>query len=58
MAGRSAHDIVSQVGPPNSRSDNGDGTYLLQWMATGYHIALLFDGQGTCLGVTHEFAGG
>jgi hypothetical protein len=30
--------------------------YLLQWQATGYHIALQFDANGICVGVTHEFA--
>ena len=44
---------LSVVGPPNSVSAAGNGKTLYQWLAAGYHIALLFDGE-TCEGVTHE----
>mgnify|MGYP003964036481 CR=1 FL=1 len=33
-----------------------DTNVLLQWMATGYHIALIFEND-ICQGVSHEFAG-
>jgi len=54
LKGRPEADIVAAVGPPQSRGVAAGG-YLLQWMATGYHIALRFDAQGICQGVTHEF---
>ncbi len=47
--------IIAVLGSPSAISAAPDGRQLLQWQATGYHIALLFDGE-TCLGVTHEFA--
>jgi len=56
MTGKTKEDIVAAVGPPSSISQLPDGKMLLQWIATGYHIALLFDGE-TFDGVTHEFAG-
>jgi hypothetical protein len=52
---RSKAEIVAVVGPPNSISGAANGRTLCQWMATGYHIALLFDGE-TCEGITHQFA--
>jgi len=55
LRGKSFHTIVAIVGSPTSRSVTGNGKTLYQWMATGYHIALLFDGD-ICEGVTHEFA--
>jgi len=32
-----------------------DGTVLLQWQASGYHICLLFDSENICLGVQSEY---
>jgi hypothetical protein len=57
IAGRTEADIVSVVGPPNSITSLPGGKRLLQWQATGYHIALRFNGT-TCDGVTHEHAAG
>lgn len=54
LKGKSKAEIISVVGPPNSISAAANGRTLSQWLATGYHIALLFDGE-TCEGVTHEF---
>ena len=54
LKGKTKDQIVAVVGPPNSVSVAGEGKTVCQWMATGYHIALLFDGD-TCEGVTHEF---
>jgi hypothetical protein len=55
LRGRSFNAIVASVGPPSSRSAASNGRTLYQWMATGYHIALIFDGD-VCEGVTHEFS--
>lgn len=54
LKGRKESEIVAAVGPPTSRSGLAGGKYLLQWQATGYHIALRFFDDGTCDGVTHE----
>ena len=55
LRGKSFQTIVAITGPPTSRSGAQNGKNLYQWMATGYHIALIFDGD-ICEGVTHEFA--
>lgn len=54
LAGRREGEIVAAVGPPVSRSAMVNG-YLLQWQATGFHIALMFGLDGVCLGVTHQY---
>lgn len=56
LSGRTRGEIEAIVGSPNSISATGDGGVLLQWMATGYHIALIFNKEGVCGGVSHEFA--
>jgi hypothetical protein len=56
LPGKTREEIIAVVGPPNSVSAAGDGKTLLQWMAPGYHVALLFEGEA-CLGITHEFSG-
>jgi len=56
LKGRTRAEIVATVGPPSAVSGAANGGQLLQWMATGYHIALLFDAQGVCKGVSHEVA--
>lgn len=55
MTGRTKTEIIAAVGPPSSISALPDGKTLLQWISSGYHIALRFDGE-TFDGVTHEFA--
>ena len=55
LKGRSKTEIVAVVGLPNSISGLPNGKTLCQWMATGYHIALRFDGE-ICEGITHEVA--
>lgn len=57
LAGKSKDEIIAVVGAPNSISALPDGKAILQWMATGYHIALIFNGE-VCEGVSHEFANG
>ena len=56
LKGRSSAEIISLVGQPQAKSAIPGGGSLLQWMATGYHIALGFDAGGVCTGVTHEFS--
>jgi hypothetical protein len=53
LKGRSRKEIEAAVGPPNAVSAIADGKSVCQWMQTGYHIALLFDGD-ICEGVSHE----
>jgi hypothetical protein len=47
-------EIVKAVGEPAIETPLPDGRVLLQWRATGYHIALVFEPNGRCVGVTHE----
>jgi hypothetical protein len=56
MTGKTENEIIGGVGPPTSRSAMAHGQTLLQWQATGYHVALLFDAEGRMLGITHESA--
>lgn len=54
LKGKTREEIVTAVGEPAQVTDlPGFGT-LLQWRATGYHIALVFEEDGQCFGVTHE----
>nr|AGY30836.1 hypothetical protein [uncultured bacterium] len=53
IAGRSKQEIIQAVGQPSSFSALAENQTLLQWQATGYHIALSFTGE-VCNGVTHE----
>lgn len=60
VRGRTEAEIVSWIGPASSRSAAGGGTYLLQWQNTAaysrsWHYALIFDSNGVCGGITHEF---
>ena len=54
IAGKTYAEIVEKCGAPSSVSSTGTGGKLCQWMATGYHIALLFDEENVCLGISHE----
>lgn len=54
IKGKTYSEIVSACGAPSAVSPTGDGGKLCQWMATGYHIALLFDESDVCLGISHE----
>ncbi len=55
LRGMTKSEIVSFVGPPQSISAIDESTTLLQWMATGYLIALVFEGD-VCKGVNQEIA--
>jgi hypothetical protein len=54
LKGQSRKAIESKVGPAAQETPLPDGRILLQWRATGYHIALIFEKNGRCVGVTHE----
>lgn len=54
LRGKTKAEIIEVVGPPNAISVAGEGKQLLQWQATGCHMALLFEGD-VCLGITHEY---
>ena len=56
LKGRTKDEIINIAGQPNGVSAMSDGSQLLQWMATGYHIALVFDPHGICQGVSSEFS--
>ena len=53
LKGKSRLEIEAVAGPPNAVSAIAEGKSICQWVQTGYHIALLFNGD-TCEGVTHE----
>ena len=53
ISGRSKQEIIAAVGQPTSFSAMAENQALLQWQATGYHIALSFTGE-VCNGVMHE----
>lgn len=57
LAGRTRDDIVAAVGPPCSVSPLAEGRVLLQWQASGCHMALMFR-DDTCQGVSHQFVQG
>lgn len=56
-------DAVLLMGEPTARSARADGSMLLQWMersralfdAKAAHVAVLFDGAGRMVRVTHRF---
>jgi len=54
LKGKTRREIVKAVGEPGTETTLPDGRTLLQWRATGYHIALVFEKNGRCFGVTHE----
>jgi hypothetical protein len=56
MTGRSAEEIIASVGSPNSISAMAGNQRLLQWQATGCHMALLFDGNDRFVKITHQHA--
>lgn len=56
LKGRTYNEIVETCGQPSAVSAMGNGTVLKQWQATSYNIALLFDAEDICLGVTSEIS--
>jgi hypothetical protein len=57
---RTYQEIVKAVGSPNAISSSvdkdGNAIKVCQWIATNYHIVLLFDQSDICLGVSSEVA--
>lgn len=53
-----AADAKRLLGEPTSSSSFPNGSSLLQWIGTsgkhGYHVAILFDGKGIMMNVTHK----
>lgn len=56
VKGKTLSQIAAVVGNPSAISYMGDGTILRQWQATGYHVALLFDSNEICLGISQEIS--
>ena len=58
LKGKTYDEIVAKCGVPNATSSKAleDGSVVgtKQWIATGYHIVLLFDENDICLGVSSE----
>ncbi len=58
LQGKTYDEIVSACGLPKSQtsqvSTDGKPIQVRQWMATGYHIVLLFDENNICLGISHQ----
>ena len=55
MTGKTRAEIVAVVGEPTAISHLGNGVTLLQWQATGYHIAINFHND-VFAGIAHEFS--
>ena len=55
LTGKSYKEIAAAVGAENSHSAIAGGS-IRQWIRVGLHIALRFDENDVCLGVTHETA--
>ena len=60
LKGKTLKEITDVCGDPNSYSTSigadGNPVKIIQWMATGYHIVLLFDSDDICLGISSETA--
>ena len=70
LRGKTLAEVIGAVGLPTSYSTSKPQTILVQWITTGFHIALLFEYRGQnpdwgdidnhraeyiCLGVTHQY---
>jgi hypothetical protein len=56
MSGKTSDQIIASVGRPTSIGSLARGNVLLQWQATGCHMAILFDANGRFVKVTHQYA--
>jgi hypothetical protein len=54
LSGKSYSQINAVVGSPNAIDNIGEGLILMQWIKGGYSIALLFDQDYYCLGISSE----
>jgi cobalamin biosynthesis protein CobD/CbiB len=53
VPGKSMAEIIAKVGQPTTSSALPNGRVLLQWQATGCHMAMSFNGE-VCEGYTHQ----
>lgn len=53
LQGKSLDEIIAACGKPQSISPVEGGT-LYQWISSGCHMALLFDEDNKCLGITQD----
>jgi hypothetical protein len=56
ISGKTVEEIIAVVGPPSSITSMAFGQTLMQWQATGCHMALLFGPDGRFVKITHEYA--
>jgi hypothetical protein len=56
MTNKTAEEIIASVGRPTSITSMPSGQTLLQWQATGCHMALLFGADGRFVKITHQYA--
>lgn len=56
LKGRTYKEIEETCGKPSAVTAMGNGTVLKQWQATSYTVALLFDAEDICLGVSSEIS--
>jgi hypothetical protein len=49
-------EIVAKLGLPNASARMAGGNDLVQWMASGYHVAMTFSQDNKCLGIDSEIA--
>jgi hypothetical protein len=56
MAGMTSAQIIAAVGNPSSVSSMAHGQTLLQWQATGCHMAMLFGPDDKLVKITHQYA--
>jgi hypothetical protein len=55
LVGKTKDDFIAAAGRPSSISQ-GHGYTLMQWQETGYHVAIVFNSDGTFRNVQHEHA--
>ena len=53
LQGKSLDEIIAACGKPQSISPV-EGGKLYQWISSGCHMALLFDEDNKCLGITQD----
>jgi hypothetical protein len=56
LRGKTLREIIDATAQPVSFSAATRGRKLVQWQATGFHIALLFDGNDKFVAITHLYA--
>lgn len=56
MTGKTADEIIAAAGRPSSISSIAGNQTLLQWQATGCHVAMLFGPDGRFVKITHQYA--